>query len=655
MDKKAIVEAARERLAESVRADQSNREHALDDLRMVSGDQWPDDIREERENAGKLCLTHNQLPQFTRQVTGEIRQLNPAIKIIPGDGDTDEQMADLFEGIIRGIEYASDASTVYEGAAESAANCGVGAFRVLTDYEDEMSFNQVIRIKPIHNPLSVYMDPASREPTREGQRYCFITEMVGEKEFKRLYPKASPMDVEHDGITDGLEHWQSAGSVMVAEYFWKEPTTITIGLTRDGTVIENPTAAHDVVRTRETVKSKVMWAKVSGHDVLEGPTEMPGKHIPVIVVTGEELHVGDEVKRSSVIRFAKDDQMGYNYASSTNTEIFSLQPKAPFLLTKEQIRGMEALWGEANSKNRPYLVYNTDPGVPPPQRQTPPVPSVALLDAMERAREGMQATTGIYNASLGQKSNETSGVAIRQRQMESDVSTSIYADNLRRAIAHCGRILVDLIPKIYDTERDLSVIGGDESTKLVKVNKPWFDPVTGESGYENDTTVGKYEVRVSVGPSYSTKRQEAAEGLAEFVRAVPQAGQVAGDLIAKNLDWPGADVLAERLAKMLPPGMVENDDPTPEEQQAMQQQQAMAEQQQQLAQMQQELQMRALAAETAQAEADAQKAGFEAQGEQFDTAEKQLELAAKSGQLDAVIAAHVEQAVARALMGRFPV
>lgn len=649
MDKKAIVETALERMDECVRADRFNRERALDDLKKLAGDQWEEQIREDREKAGLLCLTHNQLPQFVRQVTGDIRQLNPAIKVIPGDGATDETQADLFEGIIRGIEYASDASTVYERAAESAAECGFGAFRILTEYDDPMSFDQVIRIKPIHNPLAVYVDPAARMPTREDANFWFITDKMRQKAFKKAYPNATPLDAEHDGITDGIEHWRNAGDVVVAEYFWKEPAKITIGQMRDGSVIERPTAAHDVIRTRETVKYKIMWAKVSGMDVLEGPKEMQCSHIPLVAVVGEELHVGEEVKRTSVIRYAKDGQMAYNYASSTNTEVVALQPKAPYLVTATQVKGLEGLWGQANSKNRPYLVYNPDDRAPGmPKRETPPVPSAALLEAMARAREDMQATTGIYNASLGQQSNEKSGVAIRQRQMESDVSTSIYADNLRKAIAHCGRILVDLIPKVYDTERELTLIGADESTKIEKVNAPWYDPVDGTSGYNNDLTKGKMAVRVSVGPSYTTKRQEAAEGLTEFARAIPQAANVAGDLIAKNLDWPGAEQLAERLQKLLPPGMVENDEPTPEDQQAM-----MAQMQQQQWLQQQE--MRRMEAETVQTEAEAQEAQADAQKTGFEAAEAQLELAAKSGQLDAVIAAHVEQAVQRALMGRFPV
>ena len=620
-----LLKEARERAKLAADADRFNREEALDDMRNIVGLQWPDDVRAKREEDNRPCLTINRLPQFLRQVTGDLRNMNPAIKAIPADTKASQEDAELVEGIIRQIQYESDASSIYERAAESAAACGMGFFRVLTDYVSNDSFDQKIIIQSIDNPFSVYFDPEARKSTREDARWCLITQVMTEEAFKDAYPDKVAVSVEQDGSGAGLEFWRQNGETVVAEYFWKEPKSKTIMLLPNGMILEN--APKDLGgKTRTVNYDVIMWAKISGKDVLEGPQEFPGDHIPVIAVMGEELHIGDRIYRSSVIRFAKDPQRLYNYWRSAQTEMIALQPKAPYLVTAKQISGLEQIWSEANDSNRPYLPYIPDPNAPAPQRATPPIPSSGMMQEVGLAADDMKATTGIYDAGLGQRSDEKSGVAIRQRQMESDVSTSIYSDNMAKAVAHCGRVIVSMIPKIYDTNRMLATISEDDQHGMTEINKPMMSengPIT-----INDMTKGKFDVRVAVGPNYATKRQETAESMMQFIQAFPPAAQVAGDLIAKSMDWPDADKIAERLKKMLPPGMAEIEDP---EEQAMAQQQAMQAQQQQQQQqaMGQEaamLQLRELNAKADKAEADAQTAHFNAQ-------KAQLELAAMGGQL----------------------
>lgn len=612
-----LLKEARERAKLAADADRFNREEALDDMRNIVGLQWPDDVRAKREEDNRPCLTINRLPQFLRQVTGDLRNMNPAIKAIPADTKASQEDAELVEGIIRQIQYESDASSIYERAAESAAACGMGFFRVLTDYVSNDSFDQKIIIQSIDNPFSVYFDPEARKSTREDARWCLITQVMTEEAFKDAYPDKVAVSVEQDGSGDGLEFWRQNGETVVAEYFWKEPKSKTIMLLPNGMILEN--APKDLGgKTRTVNYDVIMWAKISGKDVLEGPQEFPGDHIPVIAVMGEELHIGDRIYRSSVIRFAKDPQRLYNYWRSAQTEMIALQPKAPYLVTAKQISGLEQIWSEANDSNRPYLPYIPDPNAPAPQRATPPIPSSGMMQEVGLAADDMKATTGIYDAGLGQRSDEKSGVAIRQRQMESDVSTSIYSDNMAKAVAHCGRVIVSMIPKIYDTNRMLATIGEDDQHGMTEINKPMMSengPIT-----INDMTKGKFDVRVDVGPNYATKRQETAESMMQFIQAFPPAAQVAGDLIAKSMDWPDAEKIAERLKKMLPPGMAEEDDPQAQAQ--MQQQQMMqaqeAQQQQAMAQQAQSLQLREMTAKANKAEADAQKSHYEAEKARFE-------------------------------------
>lgn len=639
-----ILKAARKAMDEATSADLSNREAAADDLNFAIGNHWPEEVRAAREAEGKPCLTFNGLAQFIRQVTGQIRNLNPAIKVMAADGSASPDTAEVFEGLIRQIEDQSDASSVYEAATESAAACGVGHWRVRAQYADGDTFDQEIVIERIHNPFGVFWDPNAKDPTRKDARFCFIAESLHRDRFAELYPGKQAADATSDNRPAFIEHWCSNDNVTVAEYFWIEDRKHKIGMTVDGQIIRDPKPPMMFVKEREVTEPAVMWAKISGVDVLEGPVEIPCQYIPVVSVTGEEYHLGDTTFRSSVVRFAKDAQQLYNMARSAGAEIIAMQPKAPFLVTGKQIAGLESLWADANTASRPYLPYNPDERAGPPQRLSPPVPSSAILSEIQLASEDMKRTTGIYDASLGAQSNEKSGIAIRERKSESQNSTSVYADNMVKGVNHTGRILVSMIPRIYDTRRVIRILGEDDQEKQVAINDV-MRTMDGEMPV-NDLTVGKYDVRIGVGPNYSTKRQEASEGMFEFLRVVPGAAAITADLVAKSQDWPDAERFAERLKKGLPPGMVEQDDMPPEQAQQMQQaQQQQMQQAQMAAQMQaeaQKIEMRKAAAEAAEAEADAQKAAAEAQ-------KAQMEIAQMTGQLDAAFQQRVSAEVARAL------
>lgn len=609
-----ILAAARDRMAEAYTGDESNRGEASQDLRFIIGKgQWPEDVRSAREAEGKPCLTVNAMPQYLRQVTAQIRGMNPGIKVSPSDQIATKDTAEILEGIIRHIEVKCDAASVYEGAAESAAACGIGHWRVRTDYCHEFTFDQEILIEPIYNPFSVFIDPLAKHPTRKDARYCFIAEDMSKEEFSRLYPKATAADITSDHKIPGYEYWCGSDTVTVAEYFWIEMEMVKIGLLPDGQIVENPKPPLQYVKERMADVPRVKWAKVTAHDVLEGPIDIPGKFIPVFTVTGEEIHLGTERYRSSVVRYAKDPQMLYNYARSVNAEVVALQPKAPYVITAKQVAGLETFWAEANSSNRPYLPYNPDPDAPPPQRATPPVSSSGLMNEIQLAAEDLKRTTGIYDAALGARSNETSGVAIKERKMEAQNSNSVYADNLIKAIRHCGRVIVDMIPHVYDTRRAIQIVGTDEQEKQVVINEMMMSdagPVR-----VNDIRSGRYDVNISVGPSYTTKRQEASDGMMEFLRVVPNAGAITADLVAGAQEWPDADKFAERLKKTLPPGIVEQEDPQAQQQAMMAQQAQMAAQQQreELAKIMAEIEMRKANAEAVEAEAQADKAGYEAE------------------------------------------
>lgn len=568
-----IVSDVRDRLAEAWQHELDNREQGARDLAFLAGDQWPEAVRREREASRRPMLTINRLPQFLRQVTNDIRQADLAIKVSPVDDRSDPELAKIYNGLLRQIQYQSNAKHVFSTAAEHQCACGIGWYRVTTQYMDDTAFDQDIKIQSIQQPFSVFCDPAAVLPDRSDAMWMVVTEMVPTATFKLRYPNAgeNSVDVVSNGSQSRL-YWTTSDTVRIAEYWVKEPYTKVLGLTETGDTLDltdmkpaDRMFLPKIIRERQQTAYRVKQYLVSGSEVLEGPNEWAGKHIPIIPVIGSEVPLEEKTYRYGVVRFARDPQQLYNYYRTQTAEMIALAPKSPYLVTTGMLADAEIkrLWDNANNTNRPYLPYIPDVNAPgaAPRREHPPEMPVALVQEAQVASEDMKATTGIYDAGLGKRSNETSGRAIMARQYEGDVANYHYSDNLQRSLEHCGRVLIDLIPKVYDTERVMRIMQDDDTEEYVRVNavQMSFD---GTPRIMNDLSAGRFDVRVSIGKSYSTKRLESADSLMQFMQAVPNSAQVIGDLVAKNMDWPGAEEIAKRLKNTVPPALlVDPEDP----------------------------------------------------------------------------------------------
>ncbi len=569
MKKEDILSEALTRFKKAQDYEREDRELAAEDFRFAAGEQWPLAVKQERERENRPCLTFNRLPQFIRQVTGEARQNKPAIKVVPVDGGSDIDLAEIYSGIIRNIENQSRADEAYITAIENAVTGGVGGgWRVVTEYTNDDSFEQDIRIKRIQNPFAIWWDPGAKEFDKSDATWCFVSEWVTKEQFESRFPKFTPTDWEQEYRSEMTRAWVNDDRVRLAEYWVKKAVKKTIGLI-GGKVIEVTDALkqYPFEMTRQVDAFEVCRYLVSGHDILEGPSIFPGKYIPIVPVYGPEEWIDDRVRHVSLIRYAKDPMRMYNFWQSSIAEKIASAPKSPWLVTPSMVSGLERYWEAANTKNLPYLPYNLDQGARP-TREAPATVNAAEIQQSAQAVEDLKATMGIYDASLGAQGNETSGRAIIARQREGDNATFAWIDNLARSMQHTGRILVGLIPKIYDTQRVVRVLGEDGSQEMVEIN--WVE------GMEivNDLTVGKYDVEVTVGPSYKTRRLEAAESMMAFMQAFPQAGAVAGDLVAMNMDWPGAEEIAERLKRSIPPEISGDDeDMDPQQAQMIQQEQ----------------------------------------------------------------------------------
>jgi hypothetical protein len=591
----------RKRFSEGATADRENREAGYDDLNFLAGHQWDDGVEEQRRLLGRPCLTINRLPQFVAQVVGDVRLNRPGIKVRPVE-DADVDLAEVREGLIRSIENQSRAHAVYVKAATDQVSCGLGAFRVDIDYADADGFDRDLFIRPEQDPLALVWDPLSTDPTGADAKWCFAPVEMAREEFEKAYPDNVPSDLVASTMIDD---WISSDTVRVTEYWVMKENPVILSLMPDGSTVEGE--AEGAVRTRKSVRKVACFYLLAGHAVLEGPIEWPINRVPIIRAEGWVIQIARKRERFGLLRFAKDPQRLQNYWRSVSAETLALAPRSQWLASRDSLKGVEDDFRDAARAGDPLLIYT---GQNAPQRMDPPPIPVALLQQAQMTEDDMKAVTGLHDASLGQRSNETSGRAILARQKEGDVATFIYHDNLKLAIAEAGRLLNDLIPLVYDTARTVRVLGIDEAPKVVRLNDP-ANPAS------IDIARGKYDVVVETGPSYSTRRVESAEAMTAFIQAVPQAAQVAGDLIAKAQDWPDAEAIAARLRKAMPPQLTEDPDNPEPPNPAMQQQAQMAQQAAMNEMGEAQAKTRQAVANADKAEAEAMKAQLELQQMQF--------------------------------------
>jgi hypothetical protein len=618
------LKSIRERVERGRDFDRQNAELALFDMEFRAGlNQWSADDLDLRK--GRPSIVENRIPQFVRQVTGDIRQMKPALRAFGVDDDSDPKAAETITEILRYIERVSDADDAYFRAVDSQVTCGIGHWRITTEYCDEENGVQDILIETVDDQINVIWDPDARKANREDASFCAVPVDMTMMAFKERYPDAATSgfsaieEYRSSGGYSGDSWWSSGDTIRVCEFWERKRVKEKGGVSR----------------------WQVTRSVVTDGEVLEGPDVFPGRYIPIVPVIGEEVAFGDRTYRHGVTRFLIGPQQRLNHFISSQTEVASMQPKAPFMVTTKQVEDHVDVWSRAHLDNLPFLPYTPDPQAPgAPQRIAPPVPSSAFSEAVMQAQEAMKAVTGLYDASLGAKSNETSGKAILARVREGDVGTYVYVSNFLRALKHTGRILVDLIPRYFDTARTLRIMGDDGKLAEVKLNQPMpgvymdggeaapVDPAT-------NVTRGKYDVFVQPGPSYSTKRDEAREGMIALIQAFPPAAPVIADKLAMVQDWPDADIIGKRLATLLPPeirAMEAESDPNAEDAQPPMPQGPSPEMMAQQQVMQAE-QMKA-EADMAMRQMDLQKRGLElqaaAQTSELKIAEMQAAAVAKA-------------------------
>jgi hypothetical protein len=622
----SIVTEAKERFKRAEEAYSASRKQSVADTKFAFGDsdngyQWNVDTLQSRQNDKRVCLTINLTAQHCNQIINQIRQNRPACKVSPSDDKADKKTAEILSGLIRNIQANSAADNAHDLAAEHSIYGGEGFWRVLTEYESETSFDQVILIKPIANPNLVYIDPDAKELDKSDARWGFIFEDLNKETFKREHPELKDEPQAWEGTED---KWVSDDTFRRAEYFWCEDVKDKAILLADGsTVLESDLLGQipidqmgqpiPIIKERDTTRKQWYWCKlVGGHKEPIDKREWAGKYIPIISVVGKEINIDGEIIRKGIVRDLKDPARMVNYAYSETIQAVALQNKIPYLAAAEAIEGYEDEWGRANTSNMAYLPYNAydEAGnpIPAPVRQPPAVMPAAQIQLLQLSTEEMRGASGQQNSNFGIKSEASSGVGIQRLKQQGEIATFHFPDNLARGLRYEAIVLIDLIQKVYDTKRVVRVLGldGRQEHAVLDPQHPltYSEQDIGEEDIQRifNPTVGRYDVVIDTGPSFQTQRQEAFASLTQLAGQDPAFMQVAGDIIMRAADFPMADQLAARLEKMLPPNLQEQKGGAQQEvAQLRQQTQQMGQQLQLMQQALQEAQQRLHIAESGQA------------------------------------------------------
>jgi hypothetical protein len=560
----AFIRDMRQQYQDDVNFDQINRYEAIDDLRFAAGEQWDTKVLLQRKNLP--CLVINTIPQFTAQLVGDWRESRKAIKVVPSNAE-DTDVADIREDLVRNIEMQSRADRSYDQAFESMIQCGDGAFKVTVEYARDDVFDQDIFIRPIEDVLATVWDRFSVDPTGRDAQRVFVDDRIPKDEFTRKWPNAAGgsnlMDVDKiDRVT--LAGWVDEDAYRVTEYWRMIERQKTLALFENGKMYEiDDDNIQDVLEQNGTpVKTRVVWCRYAqmhyctGTEILAGPFEYRMNRLPIIRMSGRIVNVAGRRVRYGLVRFMKDPSRLKNFWRSIAAEQLGYAPKAQWLATQSAVEGRQEAFRRAHLTRDPLLIVNDEAVIGQNiQRIEPPQPQAAIFQEVAMNTQDMKDVSGIQDASLGMRSNETSGKAILNRQHEGDIASQTYYDNADAALLEAGDVINQLIPLIYDGTRIVRLIGKDESIKFQKLNDP-YDPKSIDLGS------GMFDVALSTGASYTTRRVEAADAMMNAIQVWPQLMSIAGDLVVKAQDWPGADELAERLQKTVPPQFL-----SPEQQQ----------------------------------------------------------------------------------------
>jgi hypothetical protein len=561
---KKILEDARNRYDEALSMETDNRKTSSICSQFVDGNQWDTDQKMFRRGRDRPIITINKLRKLITNKIGQVKRSKLGLTIIPTGGQASKEGALLRQALIRTVEYQSNAKAAYYTALQQAYEGGYGYFRMITEYEKD-SFYQNIVIKRVPNRYSVIYDQNAQMPTYEDAEYAFVVDILSKDKFKNLWPNVKlPNNIEQPY---GVNPWYTEDTVTIAEYFWKEPYREEVWKLESGRVV-TPEEIERLYKTdtvdalleedpREDIRTqlsyKIKWVKMTHDKILEGPTDFPGDYIPIIPVLAYEFNDEGRRKFRGIAYDALDPSRLYNYYKVTIAELLAAAPKTTRMLTPEQIQGHQWMWDELSVNPRTYVLYNSIPDQPPPLKEDPMGIPMGAASEAQAASADILDTTGIYPSSLGQPSSDRTGRAIRTRNAAVDATMFPYVDNFLDSLLYCGKVLLSMIPEVYSSERIVHMLSENGELRAVTLNDNSVDLTSPElkQQIENDMNIGSYGAIPAIGAGYDTHRQETAASMMDLLQFAPAIWPIVLPRVAELMDWQGSRQISQEIQQLM--------------------------------------------------------------------------------------------------------
>lgn len=661
-----------------------------EDVRFCYEDQWPDYAKAGRKN--RPMLTMNMLPEFVNQVVGQARQAKFGIQIqqlsgkndlmADASGKSNYQRSQVMEGLIRDIEMRSKAHHEYCRGLQHAVEAAVGWLMIYTMQPVDDPFNIELRIRHLKHRWSALIDPNAEKEDFSDAEWCSNAADIPKDEFLERWPDVPPASFSGGGSASGRNrsqsgsYWQGAEeSVRATDFWWREPMqrealelvsredeTSRLVLYKDEfepVLDELKDEGYEVQRSEKVDSFRVKYMRCIYNHILEGPHDWPSSMLPLIPVLGRKVNLDRFDTYIGLLRYAHDPQRMFNFWASAATERVALSPRNPYIAPASAIRGHEQKWENMYTNNEPVLLYEYEPDMPPPRREPPATMPAAELQLLGQSRSTLQDTIGMHEAALGQRSNETSGVAIQRRQQAGHSSTFEFLDNTAMAITRVGEVLVDMIPRIYTANQARRIVMPDDSTVMIHLNHEIEDRQTGKKFKINSLDFARYACRVTLGPATTTQREEFVELMMEWGRSDPEGFRVVKDLVVANMDFPMAREIAARLRVQVPRHMLSPEEqeklppeePTPAQELAMLQAKAeQAKAEADMATAQSNVRIAELRVQSEQLRLEFEKEkGLNKQEDQAEVQRAKLENAGDDGEMSPAMMSTIKRMVAEAV------
>ncbi len=537
--------------------------------------QWEDSVTEKWTGRPRYQLDRTS-PVIDR-VASDLEQMEFGGSVTPFGGDASDDVADTIMGMIRTIDNMSNSAEIYQSAGRRLATSGFAAWLIRTDWADIDAFDQDMIIMPLINAIDrVWIEGAAYATKPSDIKGAFVDTFLSNEEYKQQFPEGSAMSVANDRQYNFYSN--PPEGVTVTDFYYIKTEQKQLYLMTNGKVYDGETYAgiaeslkeRGIVPAREPRARNIPKAymrKLDAGGWLTGEQELPFSFVPVIGCWANKSVLENKIRFEGEVKRLMGPQRIYNYGASRDLSDGALAPVEKTAMTPKQAKGHEKQNSRLNTANDPLFLYNPDPEAERPYKTGGPQPNAQLATSIARAAEDIQAISQSFDPVQGNGISGHSGRAYEILTQNSNSSSYKYIKALKSSLQWTYEIVVDAIPRVYDTKmRQMRLTNNDGTTKDVAINEEVISADGKSRHVANDLSQGRYSFKVSAGPSYASKAAETVDVLTKWAQVDPSLLAEGGDIIYKNMQQEGMEQIAARKRKsMIEAGQIPEDQLTDEE------------------------------------------------------------------------------------------